>query len=385
MFGVVLCHSVIIQIIVFAIRPVVSYAALDLGVSPGFLGLLAAAYALPALAMAVPAGHAIDRLGERKALIAGAVLVVLAMAAAYAGLGSLWLLVVATVLLGAGQVLTVIGQQAFIGNTSTARGSDAAFGYYGFAAAAGQTIGPLLLALPGGSRTVPPLPLIMLIGFGLACLLLVVSAFVRSNDRAPRTSRVPLLKTVRGVVVLPGLVRALLASSLVLASVDIFVAYAPLIGVDRGVTASAISAMLVARSMASMASRLALGRLTHALGRRRLLVWSITLSAVSLVALSLPLPVPVLIGVAAAYGFVVGICQPVTMSWISVLAPAGTRGLTMSLRLATNRLGQTIIPAGLGTIAAGAGAAGVLGASGAMLVIAAWASAGVIATPSDET
>ena len=190
-----------------------------------------------------------------------------------------------------------------------------------------------------------------------------------------------MIATAGRVLSTPGLPRALIASSMVLASVDIFVAYAPLLGRDRHLGAAIISVMLVARSAFSMLSRLALGRLSRALGRRTVLVWSIFLSAISLGLLALPVSPIILIVIAAAYGFSVGICQPITMSWISVLAPPGTRGLAMSLRLATNRLGQTTIPTTLGLVSAATGAAGVLVSTGAMLLLATWSSAAIAPGP----
>ena len=49
----------------------------------------------------------------------------------------------------------------------------------------------------------------------------------------------------------------------------------------------------------------------------------------------------------------------------------------MSLRLAANRMGQTVLPATLGAFAAATGAAGVLVAVAAVLAMAAWSGAAV--------
>jgi MFS family permease len=87
--------------------------------------------------------------------------------------------------------------------------------------------------------------------------------------------------------------------------------------------------------------------------------------------------VAVLMMLSAIYGFAVGTCQPITMSWISELATPGTRGLAMSLRLASNRLGQTVLPSLIGTVAAAMGAAGVFFATGIVLFGGAWSGAAV--------
>ena len=382
-FALILGHAVLIQIILYAMRPALSYAALGAGSPPIFLGVLSAAFAVPALFLALPAGHALDRMGERAGLTVGAVFVTAAAVLALMAGSSLPLLVLATVVLGVGQLLSVIGEQSYVGNSTQADRSDSAFGYYGFAASLGQTIGPLLIALPGGTASTPPLRLIFLCCVGAAVAMLVLSLCVPRGDRSSESTRTRnrMIATAGRVLSTPGLPRALIASSMVLASVDIFVAYAPLLGRDRHLGAAIISVMLVARSAFSMLSRLALGRLSRALGRRTVLVWSIFLSAISLGLLALPVSPIILIVIAAAYGFSVGICQPITMSWISVLAPPGTRGLAMSLRLATNRLGQTTIPTTLGLVSAATGAAGVLVSTGAMLLLATWSSAAIAPGP----
>lgn len=56
-------HAVAVQAFVFAVRPTVSYAALDAGVAPALLGMLSACYAFAPLLLALPAGRLADRLG----------------------------------------------------------------------------------------------------------------------------------------------------------------------------------------------------------------------------------------------------------------------------------------------------------------------------------
>ncbi|RNE67032.1 MFS transporter [Cryobacterium tepidiphilum] len=373
----VLGHAVLIQAITFAMRPTLSYAVLATGGEAALLGVVSAAFAVPALILALPVGHATDRIGERTSMvIGGGCLVVAALLAAFAR-GSLVALFAATVLLGIGHLFSVVGEQSIMAS-STGRGSfDSRFGLYTFAGSLGQTLGPLLLALPGGTAATPPLDLIFFACAVIAAVILVVSVMVRSSERLAGGARPGMLATARGLLRTRGLPRALLASSIVLASVDLFIAYLPALGHERAMAAAVVSAMLVARSMFSMFSRLFLGRMVRLLGRKVLMVWTIAASAVALGALALPLPVAWLLVLSAVYGFAIGTCQPITMSWISELAPPGTRGLAMSLRLASNRLGQTALPAALGVFASATGAAGVLVASAVVLVGAAWSSAAV--------
>lgn len=375
--ALVLGHAVLIQAITFAMRPTLSYAVLATGGEAALLGVVSAAFAIPALILALPVGHATDRTGERTSMIVGGgCLVGAALLAAFAH-GALGALFAATVLLGIGHLFSVVGEQSIMASTGGRGSSDSRFGLYTFAGSLGQTLGPLLLALPGGSAATPPLELVFYACAVIAAVILVVSMMIRRSERVADAVRPGMLATAGGLLRTRGLPRALLAGSIVLASVDLFIAYLPALGQERGMAAAVVSAMLVARSMFSMVSRLFLGRMVRLVGRRALMVWTIATSALALGLLALPLPTAWLLVFSAVYGFAIGTCQPITMSWISELAPPGTRGLAMSLRLASNRLGQTALPAILGVFASATGAAGVLVASAVVLVGAAWSSAAV--------
>jgi MFS family permease len=70
-----------------------------------------------------------------------------------------------------------------------------------------------------------------------------------------------------------------------------------------------------------------------------------------------------LVVVLTAMGLGLGIGQPLTMSWLTEQTPPYQRGVALSLRLAGNRVGQLSVPSLMGLVAAGLGAAGVLGAA----------------------
>ena len=369
----ILMHSGIVQLLTFAIRPTLSYAVLDTGGSAALLGFIAAAFAIPALFMALPAGHAVDRIGERPALILGSISLVAACVLAATARGSFVLIVIATVIIGCGHLLSVVGNQAMMANVPSSRSLDSRFGLYAFAAAIGQTLGPLLLLLPGSSPSLPPIGLIFFVCSGISVVLVGISLYMPSTARQNVSAKGTMRTTAVALLRMPGMPQALIASAIVLASVDLFLAYVPALGHDRGFTAGVVSLMLVARSLMSMVSRLFLSQLIALVGKRTLLVGTIVISAMSLGTMALPMPAVLFIIVSAIYGFTIGTCQPITMAWVSELAPPGTRGLALSLRVASNRLGQTTLPAVLGAFAVATGAGGVIAATGLALVGAAWA------------
>jgi MFS family permease len=375
----VLTHTVLIQTVVYAMRPALSYAVLDAGASATLLGVLSAAFALPALLGALPIGHFIDRVGEKPVLIAGPAFLTAACALVLAAPAQLVVLFVATILLGLGHLMSALSEQTTVANTTKRTNLDSMFGLLSFMVSLGQSIGPLLLLLPGMSTTSPPVPSIALACTGIGVLAVVAATMTPRVERVARQSDRRMTHSVGTALRTPHLLRALVTTAIVTSSIDIFLTFIPALGVEYGYSTAIVSAMLLARSVASMASRLLLGILVRLVGRVRLLIGTLALSVLFLACLAIPLPPILLIVLSALWGFVIGTCQPVTMAWATGVAPPRQRGLIVSLRVASNRVGQTALPALAGLLAGASGIAGVLLATGAALAVATWTSSAIAA------
>lgn len=125
LLAVLLVHSVLTQVITFVLRPAATYRAIELDVPGAWLGVLGASFAVVPLVLAVPSGQATDRFGERRVMLAGAVLMALSgillalLGTAPAGV------VLGTVVLGTGHLLSVVGQQAAVANSAPRAASTA--------------------------------------------------------------------------------------------------------------------------------------------------------------------------------------------------------------------------------------------------------------------
>ena len=363
--ALLLVHSALIQAATFLIRPATTYRALELDVPDFALGALAATYALFPLLLAIPTGALVDRLGEKRLMVFGS-LVVLACASFLVLWGqSVPALIVGNALLGAGQLACVVGQQAAIANNTAPSRLDAAFGYLTFAASLGQALGPLAIAAAGGASVRPDTQAIFALGAAMGVVLTVTALGVsgKATRRRAAAGGRPLTGSAISLLKTPGVAKALVTSSVVLAVVDLTVVYLPALGEERGISAGTIGLMLAVRAAFSMVSRLGLGALTRRVGRTRLLVSSLVLATLTLAATAVPMPTWLLFIVLAGLGLGLGIGQPLTMSWLSGKAPEGQRGRALALRLAGNRVGQLVLPTAVGAIAASLGAAGVLLAS----------------------
>jgi MFS family permease len=367
-----LVHAVVVQAVSYGLRPAISFEILGLGLDAVWLGIATASFALPPLLLALPAGRIVDRVGERGMLIAGGATLTAAAVIAVLFPHSPGGLIVATALLGLGVLFSVVGEQAWVMRAAPDSRLDFSFGLYTFATSGGQMLGPLLLLLPAPGIGAPPLSAVgaVAIGLGVVALLLsfaIPSALARLAGERQSTRETGILALVRR----PGVPPALVASSIVLTSLDIVIAYLPLLAEERGIPAAWVSVMLVARGAATMLSRVCLSLLTRRLGRRAVLMSGGLLAAVGLGLLAAPLSPLALVFLIAAYGLAAGTVQPLTMSWMTLITPARQRGMAASLRLVGNRIGQTTIPLVVGAVSTAAGSAGVFLVMGSALVAAA--------------
>jgi MFS family permease len=381
---ILLVHAVIVQMISYAMRPAISYGLLELGGGGGWVGAATASFALPPLLLAIPAGRLVDRIGERVSLIIGGTEFVLACVVAWAGSHSAILLIVATMLLGIGVLFSVVGEQTWVMRDATTGKLDNLFGVYTFATSSGQMLGPVLLMQPGAQDSSPNLQVVSLIGVGLAAICTAMSWFIKPTQRGTSTesSTAGMLPEAWRLLRRKGVIRALMASSLVLTSLDILLAYLPMLAQERGFSPVMLSIFLMVRGLATMISRLLLGPMTTRFGRRGTLVWTGVAAAIALVIVALPVPPALLAAACAVYGFAAGAVQPLTMSWMTLVTPREQRGTGASLRLVANRAGQTVIPIVVAGVSVASSAMAVFLVTGTSLFIASWLSR---AAPNDTT
>ncbi len=349
-------HAVAVQAFVFAVRPTVSYAALDAGVAPALLGLLSACYAFAPLLLALPAGRLADRLGVRPVLLIGGV----ALSASCAMLLTMphrvgWL-AASLVLAGVGHLLCMTGEQTAVAKMAT-KTSDSRFGTYTFASSLGQAVGPLLLSV--GVDTAVLLCALTLSGIAIVSGL-AIESYPAAAD-AKIGGNVAALLRDRGIR------RAVVVSGIVMAAVDITVVYLPALGTQAEFSAAFVGWVLAARAVASMAVRLIAGRLVELVGRRTVLLFGMTSSAAAFVALATWQQQVVWFVAAMILGAGLGVAQPITMSAVADRAPKDNKGTAMTLRLMGNRLSVVVLPGSIGLIAVSAGPAGVLVATAALL------------------
>lgn len=355
----IIVQAVITQGMAFTVRPTISYRALEIGIAPAWLGALAATYAAAPLLCAPLVGQASDRLGPKKIMVGGTLLMALSgVLLTFVG-GTTSALIVSSVLLGMGHLMAVIGQQAAVAGLTAPSKLQSAFGHYTLAGSLGQALGPGLIAVFGANATIPDTGLIFAVAAALMGVSVVLAAVLPvPPSGAGRSDAQPA--SWREILRIRGLVPAVTITAIVLAAVDITLIYLPVLGAELGISAGTVGLLLSVRAASSMLSRLFLGGLVRALGSDRLLLLSLVIAAVSMALIPLNMPMPALVVLLVFLGLGLGIGQPVTMAWLAAAAPPGSQGRAMSLRISGSRLGQIVLPTAAGAVADGFGASGAL-------------------------
>jgi MFS family permease len=351
------------------VRPMVSYRALELGAGNVQIGLIATAWGVLPLMLAFAVGRRADAWGAGRLLVAGGLLSATGSVAALLA-PALAVLFVAASALGLAHLLLMVGQQSAIAHAVTQDERDRGFGWLTSASSVGQMLGPtVVLSLAGwlaaGSGSVAVVGLSIAAGLALAATPLGLACAltrVRAETAGPRaTSRQAVSTLMRS----DGMWRAMVTSGTVMAAIDILMAFLPVWAEERGVSVVVVGWLLGLRGLVTVVIRLAVPWLIRTLTRRWTFVGSLASGVVGLAMLPFVGAVGAFVAM-VLLGIGLGLSQPLTLSWVSTLAPPQLRGAAVGLRLSANRLAQTCLPITVALVA-GSGTTGVfLGTAGLM-------------------
>lgn len=377
-FARILIVTVLLQTAVYAVRPMVSYKAIAVGAGAFDLGIIASAFAVLSLVVAVPIGRWVDRWAEPRFIVIGAA-VIGAACLSLLWIESVWALAASQAALGLGHIMSVVGTQTLVGNRGDPARRDGRFGVYTVVVSLGQLAGPAVAGFIAENAMGPATAqgtavfgtgAVFASAAAISVVATVVATSLRSSSArggrrvanhpepvpaAGTPVRQSIWQTMGRVLRIPSMPHAMVASLTVLTTIDLLAVYLPAYGEANGLSVQTVGFLLGTRAAASMASRLLMLPLTRLLGRRRLLSLSIAIPAVSLAIFPF-LNTPVLLYTAMTLiGFGLGLGQPITLSWVVDRAPKDVRGTAIGVRLSGNRFGQTVLPVGIGAIAGGAG------------------------------
>ncbi|MEP6966372.1 MAG: MFS transporter [Polaromonas sp.] len=345
--------------------------ALREGYSPLAVGLLLALFALTQVFLALPAGRFADRHGLRRPVNYSVV-------AAVAGAGAAVLfpvfpvLCLSALLTGGATGAAVISLQRHVGRA--ARGAlqlKQVFSWLAIGPAVSNFIGPfsagLLIdhagATPGslwGYRAAFAL---------LAVLPLLTWYLVRKTRELP-----PLVATGAGgrakawdLLRQPEFRRLMLVNWLLSSCWDVHTFVVPVLGFERGISASVIGSILGAFAVAAAVIRMVMPLVAAHLREWRVLAFSMLSTAVLFAAYPL-MPTALTMGLCSVLlGFALGMVQPMIMSMLHQITPEHRHGEALGLRLMAINASSVLMPMLFGSAGALVGIAGVFWVTGAMV------------------
>ena len=366
-------------------RMSVPLLAAEQGRSAAMIGVLMAMFAVFPFMLAIPAGRLADRRGYHvparwAAGLASAGALVAAASTHVVALG------LAAALTGAGSAIGMIVLQRTAGRLSRGPADRLRiFSWVALAPSVATLIGPLLAGA-----------LIDQVGYraafvGLALLpwgSLLASAWVpRERVLAAPAAQRPagaeaglcaswdLLRDVN-------LRRLFLINWLIAACWDAHAFALPILGHERGLSASAIGAVLASYAVTSAAVRLAIPLLAERLRPRALIAGALALTATVFVLYPLLHSAWAMAACAAALGVGLGAIQPAVMSTLHTLTPPERQGEALGLRSTVIHFSTLVMPLGFGALGAAMGVAPVFWLTGLALAAGAWQAQRLPASPS---
>src|SRR5580704_5956299 len=178
---VIMSTAFVEQAVITVARITTTYRAVELDLSVVWIGIITATYAVLPIAIGVPMGRFIDRGYDAVTTWIGGGLLIVGCAG-FVLFPNLIGIMVATAIIGTAHLLFVVSQQIQCTRCGTGPGAmERAIGNYMVANAAGQGVGPYIIALAGGSASVPPTQLLFAIGLGGAVLTAAFALLTQSS------------------------------------------------------------------------------------------------------------------------------------------------------------------------------------------------------------
>ena len=325
---------------VFAARPMTSLFANKLDATMFEIGMITACYSIAPLIIAIFAGRYIDRYGERIPILLGSLGLFASLCLPYF-YPSVPILFLSQLILGGSQLLAILAIQNGVAKSATNKDRDRSIGTFSLFSSAGMLLGPII----GGYSTEH-------FGFQLSFMILafvpfvamVLSFFISKSPGSISVLNKQKSTGMKELFRIPGLSRAVIVSMIILSALDIFYVYFPLYAQSIGLNFSQIGLLLGAQAGSNVLVRIFMPRLVDRFGRVTVLWIFMMIGAVSYGMIPFFQEFTFLFTVSFLLGAGLGITQPLTIVLSYNLSPPGQTGEVLGIRLAANRLGQTIIP-----------------------------------------
>jgi predicted MFS family arabinose efflux permease len=334
--------------------------ALREGFSAAAVGVLLALFALTQVFLAIPAGRYADAHGLKKPVGIAIILASSGLLLATA-LPHFATLCIAALCSGGATGIAVIALQRHVGRAAeNPLQLKQVFSWLSIGPAASNFLGPFMAGV-----------LIDLVSFRaaflfLALLPMVTWFWVRNTQELPAIApKTQEKKQFWDLLREPFMRRLLMVNWLLSSCWDVHTFVVPLLGHERGYSASVIGTILGAFAIAAAAVRLLLPVLASSLREWAVITVAMALTAMLFAVYPL-MPTPLSMGVCSVFlGFTLGCVQPMIMSTLHQITPEDRHGEALGLRLMAINASSVLMPMLFGVAGAVIGVAGLFWVTGA--------------------
>ncbi len=346
-------------------RVAMSLLAIELGANPFGVGLLAALYGVFPMLLAIYAGKLIDRVGARGPMIAGMLGLALVLLLP-AGIPSLLVMYCAAPLLGLCFMIFFVAVQGITGAVGRDQDRARNYGVLSIGFSISGFLGPLIAGFSidhlGHQGA-----LLILAGCALIPLLLLWLRPAMIPRAKPGEEKKPG-QSVRDLLRDPALRRIFVVSGFISAGWDLYSFYMPVYGHQIGLSASVIGMILATFALATFVIRLFLSALMRPGSEMRILNWALYVASAAYFLFPFFENPWALAAISFLLGLGIGTGQPLSMTLIYNLAPAGRTSEAAGVRVTVNHFTHITIPLLFGAMGSVVGVAPVFISNGLMLL-----------------
>ena len=355
--------------------------ALQQGYSPAAVGVLLALFALTQVFLALPAGRFADRHGLRRP-VSFSVLAACTGAGLAVAFPIFPVLCVSALLTGGATGAAVIALQRHVGRAASgATHLRRVFSWLAIGPAVSNFVGPfsagLLIDHAGPTAG-------SLFGYRAAFFLMAILPLVswflvqRTRELPPVAAQAHGTKPKAwDLLGNPQFRRLMLVNWFLSSCWDVHTFVVPVLGFERGISASVIGSILGAFALAAAAVRLLMPLLAAHLREWKVLVVAM-LATAALFGVYPLMPSALAMGACSVLlGFALGTVQPMIMSMLHQITPEARHGEALGLRLMVINASSVAMPVLFGSAGAVAGVAVVFWATGAVVGLGARAAWGL--------
>ena len=345
--------------------------ALREGYSPAAVGVLLALFALTQVFLALPAGRFTDRHGLKRPF-GYSVMAAVTGAGAAVAFPVFPVLCLAAMLTGGATGASLISLQRHVGRAASGPLQlRRVFSWLSIGPAVSNFLGPFTAGLLiDHAGSVPG----SLTGYRAAFFLMAVLPMA-SWFMVRRTRELPPVMTASGgtrpkawdLLREPMFRRLMLVNWFLSSCWDVHTFVVPVLGFERGISASVIGSILGAFALAAACIRMLLPLLAAHLREWRVLAGAMLATAVLFGVYPFMRSAPGMVVCSVLLGFALGTVQPMIMSMLHQITPEARHGEALGLRLMTINASSVLMPMLFGFAGAVIGIAGVFWATGALV------------------